>query len=163
MVTWFDRLRWARGEGALLATLPLKTRWRVLGQRGLRRPDLRYGLVRQGDSANAELPHPAHGQLQRHHHSAGAIALSNSLRRPSSPLAWAFVLWVFSLCALRTRSTWLEYYGAGPPYFGRTTNMDKWESPVADLIVSNGLGLVLIASVFYGVRRLGARQDVTPK
>lgn len=22
-----------------------------------------------------------------------------------------------------------EAYGAGPPYYGRTTNMDKWSSP----------------------------------
>jgi hypothetical protein len=28
-----------------------------------------------------------------------------------------------------------EAYGSGPPYYGRTTNMDKWHSPISFLIV----------------------------
>lgn len=28
-----------------------------------------------------------------------------------------------------------EAYGSGPPYFGRTENMDKWKDPVPYLVV----------------------------
>lgn len=40
-----------------------------------------------------------------------------------------------AVMALLGTALWLnvnvltETYGAGPPYFGRTTNMDKWSSP----------------------------------
>lgn len=35
-------------------------------------------------------------------------------------------------------------YGDGPPYYGRTTNMDKWESPVPALIIGNGFSILVI-------------------
>lgn len=38
-----------------------------------------------------------------------------------------------------------EAYGAGPPYFSRSTNMDKWTSPWPALVVVNALS----ASVIY--------------
>lgn len=39
-----------------------------------------------------------------------------------------------------------EAYGAGPPYYGRTTNMDKWVSPWPVLLLVDGLAAaVLIA------------------
>jgi hypothetical protein len=40
---------------------------------------------------------------------------------------------------------WLHYdmlweaYGSGPPYYGRTTNMDKWSSPWPVLLVADGI------------------------
>lgn len=36
-------------------------------------------------------------------------------------------------------------YGNGPPYYGRTTNMDKWESPISTLVL---LDIVSIAAIF---------------
>ncbi|MEO1171013.1 MAG: hypothetical protein AAFX94_03030 [Myxococcota bacterium] len=36
---------------------------------------------------------------------------------------------VAALAASVTYSLLNEAYGAGPPYYGRTTNMDKWSSP----------------------------------
>ena len=36
-----------------------------------------------------------------------------------------------------------ELYGSGPPYYGRTTNMDKWTSPWPELAILDGM-LVLV-------------------
>jgi hypothetical protein len=35
-------------------------------------------------------------------------------------------------------------YGDGPPYYGRTTNMDKWEDPIPTLIVLDVVSIVVI-------------------
>lgn len=40
-------------------------------------------------------------------------------------------------------------YGNVPPYYGRTTNMDKWTSPWPELVIIN----VLAALLYLGVRR----------
>ena len=40
-------------------------------------------------------------------------------------------------------SIWTESYGLGPPYYGRTTNMDKWVSPIPMLAITNVVGLVI--------------------
>ena len=37
----------------------------------------------------------------------------------------------------------IEAYGPGPPYFGRTTNMDKWSDPLPVLILVDGIGLLV--------------------
>jgi len=37
-------------------------------------------------------------------------------------------------------------YGNGPPYYGRTTNMDKWESPIPTLVI---LDVVSLAVLFF--------------
>jgi hypothetical protein len=66
-------------------------------------------------------------------------------------LAAISVVVVFAVCALRTYASYVEYYGEGPPYYGRTTNMDKWQSPVFGLVIMNVLGL---AWVIYGARRV---------
>ncbi len=36
----------------------------------------------------------------------------------------------------------VEAYGQGPPYYGRTTNMDKWASPLPGLAVIDSLALL---------------------
>ncbi|WKB53816.1 hypothetical protein [Eleftheria terrae] len=45
-----------------------------------------------------------------------------------------------------TASNLLESYGSGPPYYGRTANMDKWESPVPFLLAFDAVAL-LVATV----------------
>lgn len=79
----------------------------------------------------------------------------NTTSRRSLPwLAAITVIVVLAVCALRTRATYLEYYGDGPPYYGRTTNMDKWQSPMFELVVTNAVGLAwLVALVGYWLRR----------
>jgi multisubunit Na+/H+ antiporter MnhC subunit len=65
--------------------------------------------------------------------------------------------------ALFTGAVWLnvdslaEAYGDGPPYYGRTTNMDKWSDPVPVLLVLDAVALtlvgVLLAIGLRGVRK----------
>ncbi|MDP5008219.1 MAG: hypothetical protein NWQ13_04340 [Glaciimonas sp.] len=35
-------------------------------------------------------------------------------------------------------------FGDGPPYYGRTTNMDKWENPIPLLAVVDILAIVIV-------------------
>lgn len=44
-----------------------------------------------------------------------------------------------------------EAYGAGPPYYGRTVNMDKWTSPWLALVVIDGLLLLIAVTLVRGV------------
>ncbi|MFC1642580.1 hypothetical protein ACFL5O_07825 [Myxococcota bacterium] len=52
-----------------------------------------------------------------------------------------------------------ESYGPGPPYYGLTTNMDKWKDPTQQLIRINAIGLALVAAVAWGLWRLGRKKD----
>ncbi len=47
----------------------------------------------------------------------------------------------------------VEAYGPGAPFYGRTTNMDKWESPIAFLMVVDGLALGIIVVLIAVARR----------
>jgi hypothetical protein len=49
----------------------------------------------------------------------------------------------------------VEAYGGGPPYYGRTTNMDKWSDPVPVLLVVDGATLAVVAALLMaGIRGL---------
>jgi len=43
----------------------------------------------------------------------------------------------------------MEAYGSGPPYYSRTTNMDKWESPLPVLLSVDAIAMVAIAAFFF--------------
>jgi hypothetical protein len=47
-----------------------------------------------------------------------------------------------------------EAYGSGPPYYSRTTNMDKWVNPLPVLIPLN----VVVLGVLLFVVRRGLKQ-----
>ena len=44
----------------------------------------------------------------------------------------------------------VEAYGEGPPYYGRTTNMDKWSNPIPFLLTLN----ILSVGVLLALRKL---------
>ncbi|AYZ63201.1 hypothetical protein EGY31_08135 [Burkholderia multivorans] len=46
-----------------------------------------------------------------------------------------------------------EAYGDGPPYYARTTNMDKWTDPLPMLGIVDGAMLVAIGAYFFWIRR----------
>ena len=51
---------------------------------------------------------------------------------------WLFCLAATACVLIAVVATYLalsEAYGSGPPYFGRTENMDKWKDPVPYLVV----------------------------
>ncbi len=63
------------------------------------------------------------------------------------------------IAVILAAAVWLNYswlteaYGSGPPYYGRTTNMDKWSDPLPLLAVAD---IVMLGLVF-GLWRLGRR------
>ncbi|HKO47313.1 MAG TPA: hypothetical protein VJV79_06300 [Polyangiaceae bacterium] len=88
--------------------------------------------------------------------------MSTASRRPLSLFAALSIIAVLAVCALHTHATYLEYYGDGPPYYGRTTNMDKWQDPMLELVVTNTIGLACLASAAYWThRRAGSRRTKT--
>ncbi|WP_338522215.1 hypothetical protein GE569_32485 [Burkholderia gladioli] len=50
-----------------------------------------------------------------------------------------------------------EAYGDGPPYYGQTTNMDKWESPLPMLLPVDAVVIVLLAVYAIWLRRTRSR------
>ena len=80
--------------------------------------------------------------------------MSKGVRRTLSVSAGCFATLALIGGVLRTRATWLEYYSDGPPYYGRTTNMDKWESPVMDLVTTDAIHLTLLVGFGTIARRL---------
>ncbi|MBY4833314.1 hypothetical protein [Burkholderia dolosa] len=46
-----------------------------------------------------------------------------------------------------------DAYGDGPPYYARTTNMDKWTNPLPTLEIIDGATLVAIAAYCVWIRR----------
>ncbi|CAN7244090.1 hypothetical protein LJR230_000879 [Trinickia sp. LjRoot230] len=48
-----------------------------------------------------------------------------------------------------------EAFGDGPPYYGRTTNMDKWSNPLPVLAGVDAVGVLVIAAYVYFLRRKG--------
>ena len=69
-----------------------------------------------------------------------------------------------SLCFLGFVS-WLSYdslreaYGSGPPYYSRTTNMDKWHNPIPGLLMLDGLALLMSAAAVQLYRRRRSEQQ----
>ena len=52
-----------------------------------------------------------------------------------------------------------EAFGAGPPYFSRTTNMDKWSDPTSFVVLLNLISLTLLAGLYFLRRGLLAKRQ----
>jgi len=53
-----------------------------------------------------------------------------------------------------------EAYGSGPPYYGRTVNMDKWSNPLVSLAVVNSvavIGILVASRKLIAPNRTGSR------
>ena len=46
-----------------------------------------------------------------------------------------------------------EAFGNGPPYYGRTTNMDKWSNPLPLLAGVDAIGVMAVAAYVYFLTR----------
>ncbi|WP_294321302.1 hypothetical protein [uncultured Sphingomonas sp.] len=63
--------------------------------------------------------------------------------------------WTLAACMI-AGAVWItadmlnEAYGAGPPYYGRTVNMDKWTSPWFALVAIDGLILLIAGTLIRG-------------
>ena len=52
-----------------------------------------------------------------------------------------------------------EAFGPGPPYYGQTANMDKWENPIPAIVVIDFFGLIVAGVLFWaGSRKLRTKQ-----
>lgn len=73
-------------------------------------------------------------------------------------------LGLLSALALLLFAGWLNYeqlteaFGSGPPYFGRTVNMDKWHDPTPALIMIDVLCLLVTAVALQMFRRRRAER-----
>ena len=47
----------------------------------------------------------------------------------------------------------IEAYGSGPPYYSRTTNMDKWENPLPILFSIDAIAAAVITLSFLIVNK----------
>lgn len=61
-------------------------------------------------------------------------------------IAYFFIGWI-------NYSALIEAYGSGAPYFDRTTNMDKWESPVL-MLVAIDIGILLISYISFLIYKI---------
>jgi hypothetical protein len=63
----------------------------------------------------------------------------------------AFIIMAF--CIWETVTTLVEAFGGGPPFYGRTTNMDKWVNPIPALLLINAIGLIIAFALLKLVRK----------
>lgn len=68
-------------------------------------------------------------------------------------------LTVLGFAAWLTYDQVIEFYGSGPPYFGRTTNMDKWQNPLPMLVGLDALAVLITAVAFKMFLGHRAEQD----
>jgi hypothetical protein len=87
------------------------------------------------------------------------MAMVETKRSAASQLLFAgLIAAVVITCVWASTRVWNEAYGAGPPYFSQTTNMDKWQDPSSQLVTLNGTGLLLVSVLAFGILRLRRRR-----
>jgi hypothetical protein len=52
-----------------------------------------------------------------------------------------------------------EAYGSGPPYYARTTNMDKWVDPRPVLFAVDALAMLVVGALAYLLSRRKGRNE----
>ncbi len=68
-------------------------------------------------------------------------------------------LGIVGTLAMLAAVAWLNYdaivgaFGDGPPYYARSTNMDKWENPVPTLIVLDATAVAIALFIFRWSRK----------
>lgn len=56
-----------------------------------------------------------------------------------------------------------EAFGSGPPYYSRSTNMDKWSNPLPIIVVVDTLALAAAGLlVRHGIRQIRRRERSSP-
>ena len=60
---------------------------------------------------------------------------------------------LIGLCVFVNVDNLVGAYGNGPPYHGRTTNMDKWGNPIPFLVVFDAIvGLLVYVGIRWSLR-----------
>lgn len=84
------------------------------------------------------------------------------MNRPSAYLTLAACVLLVALVAYITIDSIIGNFGDGPPYYGRTTNMDKWEDPVPTLLAINILVAAVVLPIGYWAARTLLRSTGKP-
>lgn len=71
---------------------------------------------------------------------------------------WIGCSFAFPIGILGLASFWIsllvqDAYGDGPPFYGCTTNMDKWESPMPMVLIIATVAIVMAGASFWLFRR----------
>ena len=61
---------------------------------------------------------------------------------------------VLAVAGFVTYESLSEAYGAGAPYYSRTTNMDKWSDPLPELLIGDSVAIIVAVFLW----RLGRRR-----
>lgn len=75
------------------------------------------------------------------------------------PKKRAFAIIYLALIALILAIAWFNFinlteaFGDGPPYYARTTNMDKWTNPLPTLATIDIIAAIVIALAIYRYKR----------
>lgn len=56
-----------------------------------------------------------------------------------------------------------EAYGSGPPYYSRTTNMDKWSDPLPLLALVDVITISTVTACFYVLKQIYGRAPPNTK
>lgn len=81
------------------------------------------------------------------------MIVETRLRRAAALLVIAVAVTLLLVVGWFSYIQVVEAYGSGPPYYGRTTNMDKWTDPMPLLAVVDVLAALAIAGlILVGVR-----------
>jgi hypothetical protein len=75
-------------------------------------------------------------------------------RRPLGVAMIILAVLLLAVVAFVNYEALTEAYGAGPPYYSRSTNMDKWRDPLPELLLAD----VVVALVAGGLLWAGARR-----
>jgi hypothetical protein len=73
----------------------------------------------------------------------------------------ALAAWLAALTLVHAQQL-NEAYGDGPPYYGRSTNMDKWTSPWPALLALDAGTLVACGTLYLRARRGKRREPASP-
>ena len=67
---------------------------------------------------------------------------------------WFLMIVIVVALTVRDYTILMDAYGSGPPYYGRTTNMDKWTNPWPQLMVINVLGIAVLGFLAHRLQAL---------
>ena len=73
------------------------------------------------------------------------------MQKHATSLAYLFIALAVVITTYFNYISLVEAYGSGPPYYSRTTNMDKWSNPLPILI---GVDILVLTFSYMGLRYL---------
>ncbi len=74
------------------------------------------------------------------------------MRRPGAPVRIArtsLVLTLLLVVLCLNATNLIDAYGSGSPYYGRTTNMDKWNDPLPWLLPLDVIVIVAVLALIF--------------